>query len=331
MKSNYLVINESVEPSYNLALEEYLLLHFTEGRIVMLWQNENTIVIGRNQNALEEIDQDYVRKQGIKVVRRTTGGGAVYHDLGNLNYSFITDYEKDGGMQEFTGIVEDALKGLGVNASFSGKNDIFAGGKKISGMAQRVAGNRVLYHGCLLFDSDLQKLANSLHVQADKFQSKAVKSIKSRVGNLKDFLGEDIGIEKLKDCLVKEFLKEGEYQLLCPSDLDKNERLIIRKLQNEKYGSWEWNFGNSIKYAVHNRKKFDGGTVEVYMDIREGRIVKCRIYGDFMSSRPVSDIAEKLVGTRHKYEEVMEVLTLFRLSDYFGIISAQDAASVICL
>ena len=224
MKNNYLIVNESTDPAYNLALEEYLLLHFTEGRIVMLWQNDNAIIIGRHQNLSEEIDKDYTREQGIKVVRRTTGGGAVYHDLGNLNYSFIADYEPGGSMQEFADAAVEALRSLGVRAKFGGKNDILIDGKKISGTAQRICGNRMLFHGCLLFDSDLSRLDRSLRARPEKYSSRAVKSARSRVGNLKDYLGEDMGLLQLKEYLVKAFLQNGKYQILHTKDLVKNKQ-----------------------------------------------------------------------------------------------------------
>lgn len=331
MKNNYLIVNESTDPAYNLALEEYLLLHFTEGRIVMLWQNDNAIIIGRHQNLPEEIDQDYIKEQGIKVVRRTTGGGAVYHDLGNLNYSFIADYEPGGSMQEFADVAVEALRSLGVRAEFGGKNDILIDGKKISGTAQRICGNRMLYHGCLLFDSDLSRLDRSLRVRPEKYSSRAVKSVRSRVGNLKDYLGEDMGLLQLKECLVKAFLQDGKYQILHTKDLVKNKQHEIQKLKHDKYESWEWNYGASMKYTAHNCKRFDGGTVEAYMDIGGGKIEKCRICGDFMALRPVEEIADGLVGTRYRYEDVLEVLKHFPLFDYFGTIGGHEVASVICL
>ena len=296
----------------------------------MLWQNDNAIIIGRHQNLSEEIDKDYTREQGIKVVRRTTGGGAVYHDLGNLNYSFIADYEPGGSMQEFADVAVEALRSLGVRAKFGGKNDILIDGKKISGTAQRICGNRMLFHGCLLFDSDLSRLDRSLRARPEKYSSRAVKSARSRVGNLKDYLGEDMGLLQLKEYLVKAFLQDGKYQILHTKDLVKNKQQEIQKLKHDKYDSWEWNYGASMKYTAHNCKRFDGGTVEAYMDIRGGKIEKCRICGDFMALRPVEEIAGGLVGTRYRYEDVLEVLKHFPVSDYFGTIGGHEVASVIC-
>ena len=174
----------SVDPCYNLALEQVVLEQRREGDWLMLWQNRNTVVVGLNQNTAEEINASFVEAHGITVVRRMTGGGAVYHDLGNLNYSFIRDV---GNAEEltigrFTEPVCRALASLGVQASVSGRNDILVDGKKISGVAQRIVGGRILHHGTLLFDSDPAMIAGALRADPAKFTSKSAKSVRSRVG-----------------------------------------------------------------------------------------------------------------------------------------------------
>lgn len=328
MKDNYLVVNGSTDPYYNLALEEYLLLHHTKGSLVMLWQNENTIVIGRHQNALEEINREYVSGHGINVIRRMTGGGAVYHDLGNLNYSFITDHKEGGDMRRFTDVVVRALRSLGVDAEFGGRNDILAGGKKVSGTAERICGGRILFHGCLLYDADLSRLSESLKVRSEKFISKSVKSVRSRVGNLKDHLG-GMELEEFKAYLVREFLKDREYQMLTPGELGEESRRQIEKLKNEKYASWEWTYGTAVRCSAYNCRKYAGGFVEVYLDIRHGKIEECKFFGDFMARRPASEVAEKLIGCRYRYEEILAVLESLKLWDYFGSITAKEVASAI--
>lgn len=330
MKNNYLVIDKCTDPYYNLALEEYLLTHYMDGNIVMLWQNDNTIVVGRHQNTIEEINQQYVKEHEIKVVRRTTGGGAVYHDLGNLNYSYITDREDesiDGGMKRFAEPVIRALKELGADARFSGRNDILIEGKKISGTAQRIYKQRILHHGCLLFDADLSVVASSLKVRAEKFQSKAVKSVKSRVGNISDFLPDTVSLEQFEGTLTKMLLSGESYQIL---ELSPEELLEVEKLRNEKYATWEWNYGHPVRCSIHDYQKYAGGVLEVYLEVKGGKILECRIYGDFMALLPAAEVEQRLTGKSYRYEDILSVLDELTLQDYFGTITKEEVASCIC-
>ena len=330
MKNNYLVIDKCTDPYYNLALEEYLLTHYMDGNIVMLWQNDNTIVVGRHQNTIEEINQQYVKEHGIKVVRRTTGGGAVYHDLGNLNYSYITDREDesiDGGMKRFAEPVIQALKELGADAEFSGRNDILIEGRKISGTAQRIYKQRILHHGCLLFNADLSVVAASLKVRAEKFQSKAIKSVKSRVGNIADFLPDTVALEQFEETLTRTLLSGESYQIL---ELSPEEFLEVQKLRDEKYATWEWNYGHPAKCSIHNYQKYAGGVLEVYLEVKGGKILGCRIYGDFMALLPAAEVEKRLTGCNYKYEDVLSVLDELTLPDYFGTITKKEVASCIC-
>ena len=187
---------QSTDPAYNLAFEEYILTHFREGNILILWQNENAVIIGRNQNTEEEINKSFVDAHDIHVIRRNTGGGAVYHDLGNLNYSFIADADSvdRAATQLFISPVVNALKDLDLNASFSGRNDILISDRKISGTAQQLSKGRLLLHGTLLFDSNPEMISGALNPDPTKFQSKSVKSVRSRVGNIRSFLHQDMDI-----------------------------------------------------------------------------------------------------------------------------------------
>ena len=209
----YYLETGQTDPAYNLAFEEYVLLNKREGDLLILWQNDNAVIVGRNQNTEEEINRPFVEAHGIKVVRRITGGGAVYHDLGNLNYSFITDCGEfdHAAMAAFTWPVVAALRGLGLNAEGSGRNDITVDGRKVSGTAQRVQGGRILFHGTLLFDSDPEMVAGALRADPDKFRSKSTKSVRSRVGNIREFLPERMSLEVFRKYL-KDFLLQGEFE-----------------------------------------------------------------------------------------------------------------------
>ena len=328
MKNKYLIVIHSTNPYYYLVVEEYLLTHCTEGILVMLWQNDNTIVVGRHQNTTEEVNQQYVNEHGIRVVRRTTGGGAVYHDLGNLNYSVIADRTEEADeMKFFTGPVIEVLRSMGTGAEFSGRNDIIIEGKKVSGTAQRIYKNRILHHGCLLFDSDLSAVAKSLNVRREKFHSEAVKSVKSRVGNIKDYVSEEISMEDFQQRLVEKLLSNSEYEELI---LTEKELAQVEQMKSEKYETWEWNYAQPIKCAIHNYKKYEGGMVEVYMNVKEGYIEECLMYGDFMALRPAEEVAKELIGCRYRYEEVLEVLGRFKIRDYFGSIEDNEVAASIC-
>ena len=235
----------SQNPYYNLAFEEFVLRNRTEGEYLLLWQNKNTIVIGQNQNAEGEINRAFVEEHDIHVVRRTTGGGAVYHDLGNLNYSFITDVgdAERLTMERFTAPVTEALRALGLQAEASGRNDILVEGRKVSGTAQRVLRNRILHHGTLLFDSNPAMVAGALRVDPVKFQSKSAKSVRSRIGNIREFLKTDMDMQEFWEYLKKALAGSGLIQdSLTPEELQE-----VKELEESKYDTWEWNFGRSPK------------------------------------------------------------------------------------
>lgn len=319
---------DSVDPYYNLAFEEYVLLNRREGDYLLLWQNDNTIVIGRNQNTAEEINAAFAEQHNISVVRRITGGGAVYHDLGNLNYSFITDAEKpeELAVSHFTGPVVAALRRLGLNAVASGRNDILVNGNKVSGTAQRLEGKRILHHGTLLFDSDFSVMEQALRVKPEKFRSKSAKSIRSRVGNISDFLPDTISLADFWYLLKANLTDEG----LLQEKLREEELLQVKKIREEKYVTWEWNYGHSPAYQLVNSRCFSGGILEVRLNVEKGIIQNVLFAGDFLSRRDINPLCEALRGCQMEKESVDRVLLSFPLEDYFGCISRQEICDTIC-
>lgn len=319
--------NTSVNPYFNLACEEYCLKNLDINEtIVMLWRDDNAIIVGRHQNTVEEINHEFVAANNIKVVRRITGGGAVYHDLGNLNFTFIVNEGKidSSDMKKYSLPVVNALKEMGIDAELSGRNDITIEGKKISGTAQAVHRNKLLYHGTLLFNSDMSVLSSALNVTLDKIESKGIKSVRSRVTNIKDYLKRDIDILEFKKLLLENFFAEEGFKEYHLSDEDI---LKIRELEKDKYSTWEWNYGESPKCSLKSSKRFPGGKIEVYLNIENGMITGCKFYGDFLSVTSVDKVEEVLTGIRYEQRDIEEALMNLDLVPYFGSITKDELIS----
>lgn len=327
--------NEGItDPRLNLAIEEYALRHLPDQETYLLFYiNEPSIIIGKNQNTLEEINPDYVKAHNLHVVRRLSGGGAVYHDLGNLNFSFIT---KDDGnsfhnFQKFTEPVVDALRQLGVQAALTGRNDIQVGERKISGNAQFATKGRMFSHGTLLFNSEIENVVSALKVSPDKIQSKGIKSIRSRVANIVEFLHEPITIEDFRLRLLASIFgmeaSEVPMYKLTPEDWEQ-----IRRISEERYGNWDWNYGKSPKSTVQNFKRFEGvGKLDVRLDVEEGHIQNIKIYGDFFGAADVAELEDHLRSTRYEESAIKERLTNIDLRRYFGAIEADAFVDLLLL
>ena len=300
----------STDPDFNLALEEYIFSSMPRDRsYLMLWQNDNTIVVGRHQNTLSEINLSYVTEHGIRVVRRMSGGGAVYHDLGNLNFSFITDAQEDESvnLQRFCQPVADALCALGIDAQVSGRNDILANGCKISGNAQYVREGRVMHHGTLLFDSDLSVLGRALQPDPEKIQAKGVKSVRSRVANIRSLLPQPCTLDQFREHLRLYLLRDVPHSIytLTPDDLQ-----AVEQLRRQRYGTWQWNFGASPPCTLLRRRRIEGcGTVQAHILLDKGCIRELTLLGDYFSTESPEALAEKLTGlpmTRQACAEALE-------------------------
>lgn len=312
----------STNPAYNLAFEETVLKKRQDRPYLLLWQNDNTIVVGQNQNTAAEIDADFVAAHQIHVVRRTTGGGAVYHDLGNLNYSFVTDVENAADMsyQQFTRPVVEALQGLGLHAEASGRNDILVEGRKVSGTAQRLLGKRMLFHGTLLFDSDPSMIAGALRADPAKFQSKSTQSVRSRVGNIRSFLKEDMDLQAFWQYLKGAFGGEG----LVTGTLTAEELAEVQALKEQKYDTWEWTYGRSPRFTFTNKRKWPGGILEVGLRVEHGDIADLRFYGDFLSLTSLDEVVNALRGAPYRQDELKQRLETLPLERYFGSITLSE-------
>jgi len=319
-----LLVLQTTEPEFNLAAEEFIFSQ-TKDDAVILWQNKNAVIIGRNQNTLSEINQEVIEKHGISVVRRITGGGAVFHDLGNINYSVITS-QADGetlNFRKFAEPIVDLLSILGVKAEFSGRNDLLIDGKKISGNAQHISDGRILHHGTLLFSSDLDRVSEVLTVDPEKIRSKAIQSVRSRVTNIKDHLpnGADLDAAGFIRLMEKYFIENTDCKF---SDLSDNELRAIEALSESKYCTWQWNYGNSPKYSISRKEYLPCGTVEVSLGVINGKINEAAIYGDFFSVRPKEDFVSLLIGTKHSKQAICALFEKINISDYFVGACADD-------
>jgi lipoate-protein ligase A len=317
------------DPRINLAIEEYALKNLDINETYLLFYiNRPSIIIGKNQNTIEEINTEYVEKNGIIVVRRLSGGGAVYHDLGNLNFSFITkdDGESFHNFRKFTEPVIAALQKLGVNAELSGRNDIEVEGRKISGNAQFSTKGRMFSHGTLLLNSEMDNVASALKVKKDKIESKGIKSVRGRVANIQEFLQEKITIEEFRSLLLK-FIFGGEdipEYVLTDDDWEK-----INQLSKERYQNWDWNYGRSPKFNLQHSHRFPVGSIDVRLEVEKGIIENCKIYGDFFGVGEVSEIEDKLKGCRYERSELEKALHAVDTTHYFGKVSTEEFLNLI--
>lgn len=321
--------NGITDPRINLAIEEYALKNLDiEDTYLLFYINEPSIIIGKNQNSVEEINTKYVEDNGIHVVRRLSGGGAVYHDHGNLNFSFITkdDGESFHNFKKFTAPVVEALKSLGVEAEMSGRNDILAEGRKISGNAQFSTRGRMFSHGTLLFDSEIEHVVSALNVKKDKIESKGIKSIRSRVANIKEFLKEEITIEQFRQLLLKAIFKSKD---IPKYELTEEDWKNIHELSKERYQNWDWNYGKSPKFNLQHSHRFPVGQIDVRLDVTKGKIENCKIYGDFFGVGDVSEVENLLSGVKYEKAEISQALEGVDVKHYFGNITRDELIDLI--
>lgn len=325
------------DPSLNLAIEYYLLNEKElDEDILLFYINDDSIIIGKNQNTYEEINTQYVEKNGIKVVRRFSGGGAVYHDLNVLNFCFIT--EDDGNsfrdFQKFTQPVIDALHQMGVNgAELRGRNDLVIGDKKFSGNAMYTKNGRMTAHGTLMFDSEIDAVVNALRPKKHKLESKGIKSIRSRVTNIKPFMNDEY-----QNLNTKEFRNRLLLNIYGVKDLSEVKEYVLTDKDWEKIdefaakytGNWDWNYGKSPEFDLERSERVEGvGTVEVKLNVNKGIISDIKIYGDFFGIGEISDVEKELEGIKYDVSSIQKQLKKVDLKKYIGNISVEEFTEII--
>ena len=320
----------NTNPKLNLALEEYALRNFSaDNDYLLFYINEPSIIIGRNQNTLEEINHNYVEENNIHIVRRVSGGGAVYHDFGNLNFSFITNHDVKSlsNFKKFTAPVIKVLNNLGLDAELKGRNDIEVGEKKISGTAQFSTGKRMVSHGTLLLNTDLGEVVNALNVKMSKIQSKGHKSVRSRVANISEFLKKPLTIDEFRELVLKGLYEENE-----PFEtyhLTPEQWKSVHQLKEEKYDTWDWNYGRSPKFNIQRNKRFSIGEIDLRIFVEKGYIKDFKIFGDFFGKDPVEQLEQLLIGVRYKLEDISAILKNIDLQEYFGDLSKADFIALV--
>ena len=330
------VPNENNDPRINLAIEIFLLQEMkVDEPILLFYINEPSIIIGRNQNTIEEINKDYVDAHGIHVVRRFSGGGAVYHDFGNLNFSFIMpdDGNSFRDFEKLTKPIVQALHEMGVEgAQLKGRNDLVIDDMKFSGNAMYATNGRMFAHGTIMFDSDINEVVNALKVRKDKIESKGIKSIRSRVTNIKPFLPKD-----KQDMTTEAFREENLLKIFGVDSVDQvktytlteEDWVKINEISDKYYRNWDWNYGKSPAFDIERRKRFPIGSIEVRFNVQEGKITEAKIYGDFFGLGDIADVEQAFIGTRYDKSALKDVIDQIDVKKYFGNITPEDLLELV--
>ena len=315
-----------------------------EHDVFFLWQNDNTVVVGKNQNTASQVNQKYIDENGIIVVRRLSGGGAVFHDMGNINFTFITSAGNDTTLQHFCKPVVECLEWLGVTAVVGGRNDILIDGKKISGNAQYIKNGRILHHGTILFDSDLDKAQKALNVSGMKIKSKGVDSVKSRITNVSEHLKTQMLVsefmEKLKhsilgDCGSNPSTMDGEKAAMTDRFLEiilnQTDEATIKEISKNRYEQWDWNYGMSPRYSLFKEQYIENcGNIEIYMDIKNGKIEDIQFFGDYFFESETKQLVEILKNCKLEAESIKNALQNVNIDDYFKNLSEDDFVKILC-
>lgn len=321
---------KSNDPRYNIAFEEYAFKEIAnKDDVFILWINQPCIVVGKNQNTVEEINQKYCDENGIKIVRRISGGGAVYHDYNNLNYTIISNEENEANFdfKSLSQPVIETLAELGVKAEFTGRNDLVIEDQKFCGNAQYIRDKRVMHHGCILFDTDLSVLAQALKVSSDKIESKGKKSVRSRVTNIKPHLtDETIDVNKFKT-LLKAYM--NRHYNMQDYELSQAEEEAVQAIKAVRNDSWDWVYGKNPEFTIKRQRRLLTGKVEANILVIENVIEDIKFYGDFFGVKDVSELVEILKGVKYTHEDVKKVLETVNIGEYFLGITLEDIVDII--
>jgi len=327
---------EITDPRLNLAIEYYLLneIHLDEP-ILLFYINEPSIIIGRNQNAYEEVNRDYVEQNNIHVVRRFSGGGAVYHDCGNLSFCFITKDDGDSfrNFSKFTEPVITALHKIGVEgAELKGRNDLLINGQKFSGNAMYSKNGRMTAHGTIMFDSEIDAVVKALKPKKEKLESKGIKSVRSRVTNIKPFMSDEfqfMNTKQFRERLLLNIFEVDSVEEVKEFKLTEKDWDKIEEFSKQYTGNWEWNYGKSPDFDIERSQRFAIGSIDVKLNVEKGIIQDIKIYGDFFGLGEISDVEEKLTGIKYEAKTIAAAFDEIDIKKYFGDITKEELVHLI--
>ena len=315
--------SNSTSPYFNFALEEYLLTQKDLGddEIFLFWRTNPTVMIGRYQNTYSEINEKYVKENNISVVRRNSGGGTIYTDMGTWQFTFIEkNYKKEGiSFGKFIGPIVQALKKQGIEASFNSRNDLLIGKRKFSGNAQYRKDDAMLHHGSILFNANIKAMVKSITVAEDKIIAKGIKSVKERVINVSEVIQKDITSEEFRDIMLDNLLKDSKIYTLTEEDI-----LKINKIKKEKFESWDWNYGKNPVFNINRWKRFDGGRIDFKLYVKKGIIKNCAIEGDFFTSSDISKVEKAFINCKYVKDDISNLLDKLNIDKYFYKINKND-------
>lgn len=320
--------SNSTNPYFNFALEEYFMTkkNLDDDKIFLFWRTNPTVMIGRYQNTYCEINEKYVKENNINVIRRNSGGGTIYTDMGAWQFTFIEKNHKENGIsfEKFTEPIINTLRKENIDANFNSRNDLLIGKRKFSGNAQYRKDNSILHHGSILFNTDIKAMVESITVAEDKIIAKGIKSVRERVVNISEVMKENITSEEFRDIILNSLLKDSKTYTLNKQDINE-----INKIKKDKFESWDWNYGKNPVFNINRWKRFNGGRVDFKLDIKNGIIKTCVIEGDFFLSGDISEVENAFVNCKYVKKDISKLLDDINVNSYFYKITKEDLLSCI--